>query len=285
MSLSGGPVTLCFQHKIWHGGCLHSFTEMSLGARAYVGLIITTGLSMLVYGLIGCQPADPARFIAYLTIAVVASGLKIRLPAVSGTLSTNFLFILIGVVELSFGETLLIGWGASLVQSLWRPQVKTRPVQLAFNIATLTLAATLAYRTYHWPHAHEFQLEPPLMLMFAATAFFLSNTLMIAAVISLTEQKSVLSVWRDNYFWSFPYYLVGAAVAIVFRAASKSFGWQTTLLVVPAVYAIYRSYRLYLDRLEQEKKRAEDERNRGRDRGCKIRSDADLDNRQRRDRG
>ena len=35
-------------------------------------------------------------------------------------------------------------------------------------------------------------------------------------------------------------------------------GWQTALLAVPVVYLIYRSYHLYMDRVEDEKKHAEE---------------------------
>src|SRR5208283_3854426 len=37
-------------------------------------------------------------------------------------------------------------------------------------------------------------------------------------------------------------------------------GWQTSLLILPIIYWVYRSYRLYLDRLEDEKKRVEIEK-------------------------
>jgi len=86
-----------------------------------------------------------------------------------------------------------------------------------------------------------------LPLFAAATTYFLANTLPIAAVISLTEQKSLIKIHSECYFWSFPYYLFGGG--ILGLASDWSF-----LLIVPAVYAIYRSYRLYLERLEYEKR-------------------------------
>ena len=47
--------------------------------------------------------------------------------------------------------------------------------------------------------------------MVAALVFFFANTLPISVVIALTEGKSSRKVWSECYFWSFPYYLVGAA--------------------------------------------------------------------------
>ena len=40
--------------------------------------------------------------------------------------------------------------------------------------------------------------------------------------------------------------------------ANRYVGWQTALLVIPVVYLIYRSYGVYLGRLEDEKKHAEE---------------------------
>src|SRR6266513_2143079 len=62
----------------------------------------------------------------------------------------------------------------------------------------------------------------------------------------------------ECYFWSFPYYLVGAGLAGVVGWLNGKFGWQASLLVVPVIYLIYRSYRLYLGRLEDEKKHVEE---------------------------
>jgi diguanylate cyclase (GGDEF)-like protein/putative nucleotidyltransferase with HDIG domain len=62
----------------------------------------------------------------------------------------------------------------------------------------------------------------------------------------------------DCYFWSFPYYLVGAGIAGGIGWFNQTFYWETSLLLVPAIYVIYRSYRLYLGKLEDEKRHVEE---------------------------
>jgi len=86
------------------------------------------------------------------------------------------------------------------------------------------------------------------------------NTLPIAIVISLTEGKSLRQVWGSCYFWCFPYYLVGAAIVSAFSLANRVLYWQAAVLIVPVVYVVYRSYLLYLNQLQTERKRAEEER-------------------------
>src|SRR5437879_12231512 len=89
-----------------------------------------------------------------------------------------------------------------------------------------------------------------LMLVVAASTVFVLNTAPVACVISLTEQKPLRKVWSECYFWSFPYYLLGAAIAGIVELLDKKTGWQSSLLILPVVYLIFRSYRLYLARLE-----------------------------------
>jgi hypothetical protein len=60
------------------------------------------------------------------------------------------------------------------------------------------------------------------------------------------ENRPLLSLWRNCYFWSFPYYLVGATAAGVMAATSRSAGWVPALFVVPLMALIYVSYGLHI---------------------------------------
>jgi putative nucleotidyltransferase with HDIG domain len=91
----------------------------------------------------------------------------------------------------------------------------------------------------------------------AAVTHFAVNTLATSTIIGLTEDKPFSKVWTDSYLWSFPYYMVGAAVAGLVSFLNHNIGWQSSLLVLPPIYLMYRSYRLYLGKLEAEKKHAE----------------------------
>jgi putative nucleotidyltransferase with HDIG domain len=79
----------------------------------------------------------------------------------------------------------------------------------------------------------------------------------MSTIIGLTESKPIRKVWNDSYLWSFPYYMVGAATAGLIHFLNAHIGWQSSLLVLPPIYLMYRSYRLYLGKLETEKRHAE----------------------------
>jgi len=206
------------------------------------------------------QSNDPLKFACYLLIAVLASTMKVRLPGIEGTMSVHFLFVLLGVLELSLPETLVIGCTAALVQSLWKPIYKLQPVRIIFNVLSMTAnAICLTYFAYYLA-LRPLKNSIPLLLVVAACVYFLSNTVPVSIVIALTEKRSLRRIWAETYFWSFPYYLVGAAVVGLVRFSNRHVGWQSSLLVLPVMYWIYRSYHLYLGRLEDEKKRVEIEK-------------------------
>jgi diguanylate cyclase (GGDEF)-like protein/putative nucleotidyltransferase with HDIG domain len=233
-----------------------SLRSMSWAARLFIILIVIAGMATLIYGGVHQTSKNIAEFICYLGIGILSSRLKVSLPGITGTLSVNFLFILVGVLELSLTETLILGSVSMLAQCLYpeRPQA----IQLTFNICATSVSTFLAYTVYHQPLANMLVGNKPVLLGVAATVYFIANAGSIAAVISLTERRPLTRILVDCYFWSFPYYLVGAGIAGMISWFNDAFNWETSLLLVPAVYLIYRSYRLYLSKLDDEKRHVEE---------------------------
>ncbi len=232
--------------------------QLAIKARAFIGLTLLTGFSILAFGFSHGQWTEAPRFVCYLFLAVFASGLKVKLPGVNGTLSVIFLLVLISMQELSLAQVLVIGCVGSLVQRLWKPEMRPKLIQVLFNVASMTTASAATYYVFHSGLSERLDHNLPIMLALAATVFFLTNTLPVACVVSLTEGKRLQRIWDECYFWSFPYYLVGAAIAGLVSVVNRYVGWQISLLALPIIVAIYRSYRLYLARLEGEKKHAEE---------------------------
>jgi len=214
---------------------------------------------VLATSLLYWHSNDPLKFACYLLIAALASTMKVRLPGIEGSMSVHFLFVLLGILELSLAETLVIGCAAALVQTFWKPVHPPEPSKVVFNLGMTSSAIGLTYFAY-FSSAGLLKNSMPLLLVVAACVYFLSNTVPVAVVIALTEEKSLRGIWAPTYFWSFPYYLAGAAVVGLVSLANRYVGWQSALLVLPVMYWLYRSYHLYLGRLAEEKKRVEIEK-------------------------
>src|ERR1700731_4109339 len=229
----------------------------SIGARAFIATMALAGLACFALAFWHWQSSDPLKFVCYLIAALLASSLKVSLPSIEGTLSVNFLFTLLGILELSLPETLLIGLASTLAQFYWRPARRPKFIQLVFNVSQVTVSSAAAYGAYLLLATHVLHGPGPLALLVAAITHFAFNSTAMSAIIGLTESKPVSKVWTESYLWSFPYYMVGAAIAGLVHFLNGHIGWQSSLLVLPPIYLMYRSYRLYLGKLETEKRHAE----------------------------
>src|SRR5258708_34718902 len=121
---------------------------MSTRAKIFGAATTALGAWVLASALWHWQSANLLRFSCYVLIAVLASGLKVRLPGIDGTMSVNFLFVLLGILELSGPETLVMGCIASLVQCVWPIQQKPNPARLFFNLGMMATAIGLSHFTY-----------------------------------------------------------------------------------------------------------------------------------------
>jgi diguanylate cyclase (GGDEF)-like protein/putative nucleotidyltransferase with HDIG domain len=231
--------------------------DLPLHARVFVALIVVFGGSVLSSQLLHWESPDVVKYGCYLAVGLLASSLRVSLPFMAGSISVSILFTLFAIVELSLPEALLLGCLMTLVQCVSQQRHRRRPVQVLFNVMSMAVAIWMTNLVLHSGSLRQY-VDPVVILLAAGFAFFILNTFPVATVISLASGASLPRVWHEGYFWSLPYYLVSAALAQVASLAARYVGWQTALLIVPVVYLIYRSYCLYLERLADEKKHAEE---------------------------
>ena len=174
-------------------------------AKIYVSAVVVTGAAVMVAELMHWQSQDVVRFLCYLALALFASRLKVSLPGISGALSVLFIFILFAIVELSLPEALFIGCSAILLQCLWNYRQRPKWHQVLFNLGSMAITVVASGAVYHASLLTQSRLEPALRLVVTATVFFLMNTFPVAGAIALTERRTLRSVWRECYIWSFPY--------------------------------------------------------------------------------
>src|SRR5580704_16192510 len=229
--------------------------KRQFGTNPFIAGMATAAAACFAIAFSHWHSGDPVKFICYMAAALLASPLKVSLP--SGTLSVNFLFTLLSILEMSLPETLLIGLISTLGQFYWKPSRRPHLVQTVFNLSQVTVSGAAAYESYHLVSTYVLHGPGPLALVVAAVTHFAVNTLATSTIIGLTEDIPFSKVWTDSYLWSFPYYMVGAAMAGLVSFLNRHIGWQSSLLVLPPIYLMYRSYRLYQGKLETEKKHAE----------------------------
>ena len=103
---------------------------MATKVKLYIGLIVALGLMLLTGSLTWFREfRDLPQYLTCLTLACIASTMKVRLPGLKGTISVNFVFILIGIAELSLSETILLSFAAAIV-----PLAQKREYAIALNL-------------------------------------------------------------------------------------------------------------------------------------------------------
>jgi putative nucleotidyltransferase with HDIG domain len=84
----------------------------------------------------------------------------------------------------------------------------------------------------------------------AGVVYYLFNTWAVSFVISLSDKRNPVHVWKQNYMWNFFHILaflpVGAIIALLY---ANSGVWTIALFIIPLFLARY-SFQLYLDMRE-----------------------------------
>jgi putative nucleotidyltransferase with HDIG domain len=226
--------------------------QLTVWARAYIFAMIVASICLGIWALPLWKADQTFRFLVFLLLTFSASGLRVTLPGISGGISVNFVFLLIGTMDLNLPQVLCLAFAGTIGQFALGKK-DWHPVQLAFNIASVTLAAAASYGVFYWPLVRTWNSSIPILLICSAATMYFVNTGSVAVIIAVTERKNLWVVWRDNFLWTASHHLVGAAIAAAYNLENQYFGWEAVVLTIPVIYFVYRSYALHLGRLQEAK--------------------------------
>lgn len=227
--------------------------DLPIRARLFLFLVWIAGALCFVFGMLPWRSSNGWLFGSYILLTALASAFKNVLPGREGTVSANDIFFLVGVCTMTLSEALALALIPTAVQCFWRRQKRLGLVHFAFNLSQVGLAITGAYWSYQLFLNRIFHGRAPLALLIAAIVYFLLNTSAVATMVALADGTSIRKKWVNGYLWTFPYCMVGAAIAGIIQLVNRFAGWEMSILVLPAVYAIYRAYHMQLGRWEDER--------------------------------
>ncbi len=230
--------------------------RLPIPARFFITSIGIVGVMGTLWAFLTWPPQISSRFLVYLFLAAAGSGMKVRFPGAKATMSVSNVMIMLGLLELGLSETLILAIAALATQSIWHSKTPAFG-KVVFNTTSIALAVLAANWAYRRPWLGNFEGAEFVRLAFAAVPFFIVNISLLAMIISLAERKNFHAVWSSFSNWTFLYYLIAAALAEVVHVATKWLGWSFTLALLPLLYAIYRSCRIYFEKLDQEKAHAQ----------------------------
>lgn len=212
---------------------------MPTRVRALICVVVAGAIASL-FAIRGHAAHHWIYFFVYLTVILLSSGMKVALPKSEGTMSVNFPFIFLGILQLSPFQAVCLAVCSVIAQCRFRVVKPFTIVQILFNVANVTTATALAWWTFNGVMRSHPESAPVLAL--AATAYFLANTIPLALVLGWVSDTSPFRQWRQELLWYLPFYLVGAMLAVLADFIGDHFGWLTSLLLIPMAYTVYRAY-------------------------------------------
>lgn len=223
-------------------------------ADVYIWAFLLLGGAVLCGTAAHWQLRDGRLFLAYLLTAVVASALKVRLAGVGGTTSVGFLFVLIGIVDLSTADAMLIAAVSVAVQCLWRPAQPVRAIRVCWSAASISLAVYASGAVYGWARQ---SVAEPVALAGLAFAYFATNTSSVSGVIAVTESKPFMKTFRQQ-FWLLAYYCCGTSAAWIVGTMPRGIEWEAPIVCLPMIYIVHRSQARTLAQMEGQKQHIEE---------------------------
>lgn len=209
-------------------------------AKAYIAFVIASGTMLVLLAADWWSSANLRQFLIYLCLAAFASALKVRIPGMEGTVSPNFVFLLLGMMALPYSQVVAISVAAALVQSLWASAKRPRFVQVAFSAAAVILSSSLAYGLSHLVQAGSRTESLVVSVILAGSTYFPVNSALVSLVIGLVEGQPLKQVCQRCYAWVFPYFIVGIAFAgLVGSVYAPSAVWKGALVLLPTMVLTY----------------------------------------------
>jgi diguanylate cyclase (GGDEF)-like protein/putative nucleotidyltransferase with HDIG domain len=235
-------------------------------ARLFMAATGIVGLAGIALSFLGWTPELPTRFVIYLVIGLACSGMNVQFPGARGNLSVSDVFLMLGVSELKVPEAVILAILVTAAQNYWDTRRRGKDLtrgslffieSLLFNTMCLALAVLAASRIYQLPWFSSVAEGELLRLFLAGVAYFIINSVLVSTAIALASSQGALSVWKGIFDWSFSFCLVGVSLAGIVHTANERLGWAFSLALLPPLYLVYRSIRLYFGKMEQERAHAE----------------------------
>jgi len=205
------------------------------------------------------KPGTNHQWIILAALTIVTSIFSIKIPTVNSKISI--------VDTLYFTNVILFGPAAGIITAVLdglvsslRCRTKARRLQYAcFNMGALAISAlvggTIFFHLlgqgplYSRPLHSTYDIFFPLGVL--AFTHYLCNSGTVAIIVALESRKNVFEIWLDGFLWTSITYFAGAGAAGLVAATIGSITPQVFAVAVPAVLAVYFTYKTYLNKVQE----------------------------------
>ncbi|MGA2717025.1 MAG: diguanylate cyclase [Bryobacteraceae bacterium] len=211
-------------------------------ARGYWFCVLAAGASCFLLSMKNWSPhGSIVQLAAYLTAAIVASSVRIRLPGVPGKLSMNYAVIMAALLNIDLPSAMIVAVLSTLGQ--WMIQAVERPrwFDVVFSSVGVAVPVLTANFMLHLSPL------PQLALVAASLAWFLIDTAMSAGLTGFTDGAELRASLRTSL-----QYLLGGCIAGAVHFMDQHLGGPALAISIVPLYLVYRSLGNHLGRLEEQ---------------------------------
>ncbi len=232
-------------------------------ARAYVAVVTVAGLVLLIRFFPASYPR-PWLFAALVVFSCVTSLWKVTLPLAlssGSTLSVSYAADLMALILLGPHQAMVVAVIGAWTQCAFRSKEPYPWYRTVFSMAAEAITVQITGVAYG-VLAGTGGIVPiamlPKAIVGAIATYFAVNTGLVAMAIALSTRRRAWNVWHENFLWSAPSFMVaGAAGAAAALVIDRGNPWLATLMLAP-VYLSYRSYQLFVGRIEDQRRHVEE---------------------------
>ncbi|MBA3973450.1 MAG: hypothetical protein C0504_04435 [Candidatus Solibacter sp.] len=221
-------------------------------------LTIVTGITVLGPELARFSVENIAQYLAFSILAVLAAYFRVGIRYEQGHIPLSLLFILLSLMNIEAPATLCLAAVTAFIVEWVSRDGPGRIERSLFAGSAMVIAIAMAQVAYvQTVGAGGVHLA--IRYVLTASVLFLGLTFPATFVEASEENRRMGPYWKERYLWMLPYYIGLTVMSALFTAASEVFnGWQIPFITCLAGYLVYRSYRLYMGRLEDGRAHAEE---------------------------
>jgi signal transduction histidine kinase len=215
----------------------------AVAGRMFATLVTILGIAYLADAVLALQTRHLTHFVLYAMTGIGAAAFMQRKVPSKFSLSANLFLVPLGIVELSLSETILLGIIGTITCAVMR-KGSQRLRDSAMQLANDAAAAAAAFFVFHAliPFPGE---TLAIRLLLGSSAYFVTSTLPRAILLATTQGRPIGQTWKQEHFWSFPFYLVGASAASFLSIRNAFVHWEACVLTLPVLYVLYRAHRTW----------------------------------------
>lgn len=218
-----------------------SFTEMPKRVLVFVSLVVASALCVLAGLIVGGPPVKFALLggaASFALLGAFAHFFNYKLQGTTTGAATLAPFLVAVILYPAWPTILLVAGAVSFAEF---NKKKQHSIKRVFNIAQQSLAAAAAVGVFNALGGISLKIDDslqPIPEAGAIVAYLLVNTLAVAAVVSISERKNVLLVWRDNVMGSLVNYAVSIPWVHAFALVYSRIGYPGVLFIAFLIFGL-----------------------------------------------